>query len=195
MASRYDFAVGTDDVGPVDAVVIEESSALHLYASDPPEDPAVAAGILIGLEPARALALCELSDVYKKICDDEGFKERYRKRWHIRVRLLGFVGRGFREGFSLFGTRNVGDFKELHEKAYDLERTDYTLFYHDSFFIGDSFIVPTAQSSLGGMIMFVKQSPYNVTLRFDFQIRAPGMPLDRNMTHWFANGKRVELSE
>ncbi len=198
MASRHDYAVGTDDVGTVAAVDIEVSTALHLFAAVPPRDPAVAEEVLLGLEPTQALALCESSSFYQEICDSDGFKDRYRFEWHVRVHLANLGGD--RIDVSLFRTRVVGDIKEIYERSTRLARTEYTFFKRmnlDRTLQRLQLEVPTAQSSLGGMATPSCFDENRLSVRFDVvQDDQTVVPLrDRTLTHWFANGETIVLSE
>ncbi len=198
MAVRFDYAVGTDDVGTVSAADIEASPLLQLLAEDPPADPDARAVALLGLEPAQALALCESSDLYEEICDNVGFKDQYRFEWHVSVHLaLG----GDRMDVSLFRTRVVGDIKEIYERNTRLARTEYTFFKRMNldlvYYQRLQTVVPTAQSSLGGVATPSFFDDTRLSVRFDVvQDAQTVVPLrDRTLTHWFANGETIELSE
>ena len=203
MAALREHAVGTDDVGPVAAADIEESTALHLFATVPPPAPALAAELLLGLEPTQALALCESSPFYQEICDSDGFKERYQDKWHVKVRVAGPAAiawvagptTAFKREYSLFGTRNIADVKGIYEREFGLERTGYTLFNAGA--ISGRPFVPTAQSSLGGMVTDVSGDAAHPFIEITLQAipRALGTQLDRELMHWFANGDKIELSE
>ena len=192
MQRRRVFAVGTDDVGRVDAADIEVSTALQLLAEDPPPARDVAEEVLLGLEPAQALALCESSPFYQEICDSDGFKERYRRMWHVRVGLVDL--RGFLREYFLLSTRNVGDVKGLYEQDFEKERTGYTFFYPPRM-SGKAMTVPTAQSLLGGLAQPPQEGDRLAWTRFDVMIRPFAAPVDRILTHYFANGESIELSE
>ncbi len=197
MAVRRDFAIGTDDVGTVTATDIEASTLLHLFAAVPPPAPVVAEIVLLDLEPAQALALCESSPFYQEICDSDGFKERYNKMWHTAVHLVDQARN--RKVYSLFRTRTVGDVKGLYEREFGVARTEYTLMHLPAgpgsvarYMARD--VVPTAQSILGGMTKI----PHEVVvdswlLMFNAFAREPRS--DDILTHWFANGETIELSE
>ena len=195
MAARRQYAVGTDDVGRVDAADIEVSTTLHLLAeANPPFSPEVAAVVLLTLQPAQALALCESSPFYQEICDSDGFKERYEKKWHVSVHLVDQASN--RKGYSLFRTRTVGDVKGLYEREFGVARTEYMLLHvppgpgQVRRWIEN--IMPTAQSILGGMAK-IAQGSDSWLLMFNAFAREP-RSVD-TMTHWFANGDMIELSE
>ena len=195
MAALREYAVGTDDVGRVDAADIEVSTALQLLAEDPPPARDVAEEVLLGLEPAQALALCESSPFYQEICDSDDFRERYKNEWHIKVHLVN--RRGDRNEYSLFHTRDAADAKELYERDTGLARTEYTFFNMPSLRPvnqgGGVWVTPSAQSSLGGM---ASRSSVETGLfvRFDVASNIVGLsPL--TLTHWFANGETIDLSE
>ncbi len=192
MQRRRVFAVGTDDVGRVDAADIEVSTALQLLAEDPPPARDVAEEVLLGLEPAQALALCESSPFYQEICDSDGFKERYRRMWHVRVGLVDL--RGFLREYFLLSTRNVGDVKGLYEQDFEKERTGYTFFYPPEW-SGKAMTVPTAQSLLGGLAQPPQEGDRLAWTRFAVTIRPFAAPVDRILMHYFANGETIELSE
>ena len=192
LMGRRSYAVGEDDVGTVAAADIEESTALHLFAEVPPPATALAAEVLLGLEPTQALALCESSAFYQEICDSDGFKERYRRMWHVRVGLVGL--RGYLREYFLLSTRNVGDVKGLYEQEFDKERTGYTFFYPPAW-SGKEMTVPTAQSLLGGLAQPPQEGDWLARTRFDVTIRPFAAPVDRPLTHYFANGDKIELSE
>ena len=203
MAARRQYAVGTDDVGRVDAADIEASTLLHLFAAVPPPAPVVAEIVLLDLEPAQALALCKSSSFYQEICDSDGFKERYQDKWHVKVMVAGPAAiawvagptTAFKREYSLFGTRNIADVKGIYEREFGLERTGYTLFNAGAIY-GRPF-VPTAQSSLGGMVTDVSGDAPHPFIGITLQAipRALGTQLDRELMHWFANGDMIELSE
>ena len=187
MSFRRGYAFGSDAVGPVDAAEIEESSALRLFAEVPPEDPAVAANVLLGLEPAQALALYQASSFYQEICDSEDFRERYMLKWIINVNMTSL--RADTKVYPLFRTRVLGDANGLYERDIGLARTEYTL----SRWGGRRQVVPTAQSSLGGMADCGggRDDAYWI-LMVDVAFYQAGAPL---LMHWFANGETIELSE
>ncbi len=192
MAARRDYAVGTDDAGTVAAADIEASTLLHLFAAVPPPAPVVAEIVLLDLEPAQALALCESSPFYQEICDSDGFKERYQDKWHVKVRVSGPIAH-IRE-YSLFGTRNIADVKGIYEREFGLQRTGYTLFNAGGLYGRP--LVPTAQSSLGGMVTDMSGDPTPfIGIRLQAIPRELGTQLDRELMHWFANGETIELSE
>ncbi len=177
MASRHDYTVGTDDVGSVAAADIEVATNLHLLAeANPPFSPEVAAVVLLTLQPAQALALCESSPFYQEICDSDGFKDRYNKKWHVTIQLVDH-DRRIQKSYSILRTRTVGDVKLLFEKEFGIARTDYVL-------LADT--EPTAQSVLGGMTKSLGLLMFNV-----FALAGGG----NTLTHWFANGDKIELSE
>ncbi len=187
MAARRDYAVGTDDVGRVDAADIEVSTTLHLLAeANPPFSPEVAAVVLLTLEPAQALALCESSPFYQEICDSDDFRERYNKKWHTRVHLVD-SGRGIQKEYSVLRTRTVDDVKVLYEKEFGITRTDYAFFHYVPGRINTE---PTAQSVLGGMLSQVEHQSWLLMFQVSALRRGDG-----TLTHWFANGDKIELSE
>ena len=190
MASRHLYAVGTDDAGSIAAADIEVGTVLHTLAASPPDDPVVAIEILLGLEPAQALALCESSDFYQEICDRWSFKDQYRFDWHVKVQLVGL---GVDQTtYSLFRTRDVGDAKELYERDTGLARTEYAFFLRQvpARTTRDVFQTPTAQSSLGGVTALAVVQ-FNVVRADQTVVSFP----DQTLTHWFANGETIELSE
>ncbi len=190
MAVRRDYAVGEDDVGTVAATDIEASTLLHLFAAVPPPAPVVAELVLLDLEPAQALALCESSPFYQEICDSDGFKERYQNKWHIRVHLTDQASH--QKAYSLFRTRTVGDVKGLYEGEFGLARTDYMILRLVPGTYMTENVVPTAQSSLGGMAKEISRVRDRWLLMFTAFGSPPG---SRPLTHWFANGESIELSE
>ena len=198
MAARRGYAVGTDDVGTVAAGNIEVSTSLHLLAEVPPPDPAVAAEVLLGLEPAKALALCESSPFYQEICDSDGFRERYQTKWMVRASAATLTAGSFT--YHFLRTRVVGDIKTLYERDTGVSRTDYMMLYEvptvDDFgYIEVSLVHPTAQSTLGGMIggAVLRQGvPY---LGFDVLAETVPPSQPAQFTHYFASGESIELSE
>ncbi len=198
MAFRHDYAVGTDDVGPVDAADIEELPALKDLAEVPPEDPDVAGAVLLGLEPAQALALCESSPFYQEICDSDGFKDRYRFKQHVNVLLQNL--RGDRTTYSLFRTRVVGDVKELYERDTGLVRTEYMMIKLGSIHwvaasAAHELAVPTAQSLLGSVANLSSPTWGSRSfVRFDV-VKYSSISNAPTLTHWFANGEKIRLSE
>ncbi len=200
MAAQRDYAIGTDDVGPVDAADIEESTTLHLLATLPPPAPALAAELLLGLEPTQALTLCQSSALYQEICDSDSFKERYLRKWLVTASFHKL----FRPPivYHLFRTRVVGDAKTLYERDSGVARTDYTILnMFDSspvaWSVSLSVANPTAQSSLGGMLHRAVLREGFRHLEFDVQMWGTVHgPHDRsNLTHFFENGEAIELSE
>ncbi len=185
MATARDWhAVGSDDMGSV-AVADIEDLPLHLLAEVPPEDPVVGADILLGLEPAQALALCESSPFYQEVCDRSEFKRRYLFKWHTTVYLRGPHGLRI---WHLLKLRTIGDVKGLYEQEFGVARTDYMLVKPTVRLASGYFahVVPTAQSTVGG----VPRSGPGIELDI-----LPGAPRDATLTHWFANGESIELSE
>ncbi len=198
MATQSQYAFRSDDLGTVDAVDIEASTALHLLAAVPPRNPAVAEEVLLGLEPAQAVALYDSSSFYQEIGDSDGFRERYRRKWLV----VALVNTRFNPDltYHLFRTRVVGDVKTLYEEDTDVARADYTMLNsHDTstdirvaLF---SMVNPTAQSSLQGMMgrtFLIRGVPH---LEFDVHLldRPPSQPHD--FTHYFENGEEIKLSE
>ena len=184
MAAPRQHVFAEDVVGPVAAANIEDSTALQRLAAVPPKDLADVEEVLLGLEPAQALALCRASDTYQDVCDRDDFIEEYRKKWMVDIRLV--FGVGEIEGYSLFRTRNVGDVKYLYERDVVVASTGYTFFYGHGIWAGA--LVPTAQSSLGGMS---RPTVMSDIVWLSVAPRRMNWPL----THWFANGERIELSE
>ena len=206
MAARREYAVGTDDVGRVDAADIETSTALHLFAAVPPPTPAVAADVLLGLEPAQALALCESSPFYQEICDSDGFRERYQNKWFV---LAEFTTRGVavfpahidrRYTYRLLRTRVVGDAKTLYERDTGVGRTDYNMLNAfdtspNEKYVEFNMVNPTAQSSLGGMMDRAVRRQGIAYLGFDVIFLSVSASPSTNFTHFFENGEAIELSE
>ena len=190
MAARRGYAVGTDDVGTVDAADIEESTALHLLAEVPPRSAAAASGVLLELEPAQTLALCESSPFYQGICESDGFREWYEKTWHVVVQLVDY-DRRIQKEYSILRTRTVDVVKVLYEKEFGIARTDYVLFH---FVPGRADTEPTAQSVLGGMSKSQVEHHRLESWLLMFNVFALGHGGD-TLTHWFANGDKIELSE
>ncbi len=190
MAARRGYAVGTDDVGTVAAADIEVSTALHLLAEVPPQSAAAASGVLLELEPAQTLALCESSPFYQGICDSDGFREWYEKTWHVGVHLVD-SGRGIQKEYSVLRTRTVDDVKVLYEKEFGIARTDYAFFHYVP---GSANTEPTAQSVLGGMSKSLVEHQRLESWLLMFQVSALRRG-DGTLTHWFTNGDKIELSE
>ena len=191
MSFRRGYAFGSDAVGPADAAEIEESSALRLLAEVPPEDPVVAADVLLGLEPAQALALYQASSFYQEICDSEDFRDRYMLKWIVNVNMTSL--RADTKVYPLFRTRVLGDANGLYERDIGLARTEYTLVTWVPRIHGRR-VVPTAQSSVGGMAPrgLRGDTTWILTVDVVFPILIENAPL---LMHWFANGETIELSE
>ena len=126
----------------------------------------------------------------QEICDSDGFKERYQKKWHVRVHLTDQASH--QKVYSLLRTRTIGDVKGLYEVEFGLVRTDYMILRLVPGTYMTENVVPTAQSSLGGMTKEISPRHDSRLLMLTAFGSPPG---SRPMTHWFANGEAIELSE